>query len=203
MFIELAELLRCPIVHEETYCVLSSSETEGRNVIRGVVGCPVCKAEYDVVDGIVEFGVDPLLGQYSRSDDITVEELPQAELVAALLGASGGAGYVVLVGSVTRLAQDLSDRIDVVSFVGINAPPDVKESSVLSLLRSKATIPLRSSMARGVVVGKEYAADPWLEEGARVIMKGSRLVVVVEQAAVEGVVKLTADRGLWVGQKDN
>jgi len=201
MFIELAEMLRCPNVHEDAYCVLSSSETEGRNVIRGIVGCPVCKAEYNVVDGIVEFGVDPLLGQHSRSDDITVEEVPQAELVAALLGVGGGGGYVVLVGSVARLAQDLCDRIDEISFVGINAPPDVKESDVLSLLRSNATIPLKSAMARGVVVGKEYAEDTWLKEGARVITKGARLVVAGEHAGVEGVNELAADRGLWVGQK--
>jgi uncharacterized protein YbaR (Trm112 family) len=201
MFIELAEMLRCPNEHEDTYCVLSSSETKGRNVTRGIVGCPVCKAEYEIVDGIVEFGVDPLLGKYSRSDHITLEEIPQAELVEALLSLNSGGGYVVLVGSVTRLAQDLYSEMDGINFVGINAPPDVNESGVLSLLRSTATIPLKSSMARGVVVGREYARATWLKEGSRVLAKGYRMVVADEGAVVDELTALATERGLWVGQK--
>ncbi len=201
MLIELTEMLLCPNVHEVTCCVLSSSETKGRNVIRGIVGCPICKAEYGIVDGIVEFGVDPLLGEHSRSDHLTVEEMPPAELVDALLLVSSGGGYVVLVGSVTRLAQDLASQISGINFVGVNAPPDVRESGVLSLLRSKEKIPLKSSMARGVVVGREYAHATWLKEGARVLAKGSRMVVADEEAVVDGLTAMAAERGLWVGQK--
>ncbi len=201
MFIELAELLRCPNMHEEAYCVLSSHEMEGRSVVRGTIGCPVCKEEYKLVDGVVEFGEDPLLGKHSRSDDITVEELPHPELVEALLSIQGTGGFVVLVGSVTRLASDLGDRIDGTSYVGINPPPDVRESNVLSLLRSSVAIPLKSSMARGVVIGREYAKEPWLGEGARVLARGARLVVAREVAAVAGVTRLAAERGIWVGER--
>jgi uncharacterized protein YbaR (Trm112 family) len=202
MFIELAEMLRCPEVHEETYCVLSSEKTEGRRVIQGTVGCPACETEFAIADGVVEFGMDPLLGGHSRSDDLTVEEIPDPDLVEALLSLGSSGGYVVLVGSVTRLATHLCDHLDGISFIGINPPPDVSESDVLSLLRSPATIPLRSSMARGVVVGKEYAEEPWLEEGVRVLARGSRIVVADEKSAVQGVTRLAAERGVWVGQKE-
>jgi uncharacterized protein YbaR (Trm112 family) len=202
MFIELAELLRCPAEHEDTYCVLSSDETEGRRVISGIIGCPVCRAEYPIADGVVQFGPDPLLGRDSRSDDITVEDTPDPKVVQALLSLEIGAGYVVLVGSVTRLSDQLAKLISEIQLVGVNPPPDVRESPELSLLRSSGTIPLRSGTARGVVLGQEYAGEPWLDEAGRVLMSGQRMVVVGETVSMDGVSQLAADSGLWVGVKD-
>jgi len=202
MFIELAELLRCPAEHEDTYCVLSSDETEGRRVISGTIGCPVCRAEYPVEDGVVQFGPDPLLGRNSRSDDITVEDTPDPEVMQALLSLEIGAGYVALVGSVTRLSDPLAKLTSQIQFVGVNPPPDVRESTELSLLRSPGAIPLRSGTARGIVLGQEYVGEPWLAEAGRVLMSGQRMVVVGEAVSMDGVSQLAADGGLWVGVKD-
>jgi len=202
MFIELAELLRCPAEHEDTCCVLSSDEIEGRRVISGIIGCPDCRREYPIEHGVVQFGPDPLLGRNSRSDDITVEDIPDPEVVRALLSLEIGAGYVALVGSVTRLSDPLAKLISEIQFVGVNPPPDVRESTELSLLRSPGTIPLRSGTARGIVLGQEYAGEPWLAEAGRVLMSGQRVVVVNEAVSVDGVSQLAADSGLWVGIKD-
>jgi len=202
MFIELAEMLRCPAEHEDTYCVLSSDETEGRRVISGIIGCPVCRAEYPIEDGVVQFGPDPLLGRNSRSDDITVEDIPDPEVVQALLSLEIGAGYVVLVGSVTRLSDPLTKLISEIQFVGVNPPPDVRETPELSLLRSSGTIPFRSGTASGIVLGQEYAGEPWLAEAGRVLMPGQRMVVVDGAVMVDGVSELAADSGFWVGVKD-
>ena len=202
MFIELSELLRCPAEHEDAYCVLSSDEIEGRRVISGIIGCPNCRAEYPIEHGVVQFGPDPLLGRNSGSDDITVEVIPDPEVVRALLSLEIGAGYVALVGSVTRLSDPLAKLISEIQFVGVNPPPDVRESTELSLLRSPGTIPLRSGTARGIVLGQEYAGEPWLAEAGRVLMSGQRVVVVGEAVSMDGVSQLAADSGLWVGVKD-
>ncbi len=202
MFIELAELLRCPAEHEDMYCVLSSDETEGRRVTSGVLACPVCRVEYPIEDGVILFGPDPLLGGNSRSDDITVQKTPDPEVVQALLSLEIGGGYVVLVGSVTRLSDPLAKLISEIQFVGVNPPPDVRESPGLSLLRSSSTIPLRSGTARGAVIGQEYAGEPWLAEAGRVLMSGQRMVVADAAVTVDGVSHLVADHGLWVGMKD-
>jgi len=201
VFIELAELLRCPGPHSNSYCVLSSDVASGRRVIRGVVGCPVCKAEYAIEDGVVEFGVDPVLGSDSRSDDITTEQMPDSETVQALLALGNLGGYVVLVGSVTRLSGGLAELIGATHHVGVNPPPEVCESSNMSLVRSTQTIPIESSFASGVVIGREYAREPWLSEGARVLADGMRLVVADEGVSVAGVERLVTERGLWVGEK--
>ncbi len=181
--------------------MLTPDVMDGRNVVSGTVGCPKCKAEFRIADGVVEFGRDPLLGTGSRSDDITVEEIPDPQVMQALLALHSPGGYVVLVGSVTRTTQALAGLMEGIHFIGINLPPDVRGSSLLSPLRSTAAIPLRSSMARGVVLGTEYALEPWLGEAARVLLRGLRLVAVAEETSAPGVSQLAAGQGLWVGEK--
>ena len=89
-----------------------------------------------------------------------------------------------------------------IHFVGVDPPPDVEESLVLSLLRASETIPLRPSMARGVVLGADRAGAPWLDEAQRVLLRGRRLVVeggIPPQ--LSGVKALASGDGLWVGEK--
>lgn len=208
MHIELTEMLRCPEPHEENVLVLSTGEMAGRMVRAGVLGCPVCQREYPVVKGVVDFTgrgkeeggrVAPLAGTILPSPF----PLPLVEPLdlQALLNLSGPGGYVVLVGAAVRHAEGLAAVMGGIHFVGVNAPPGVEELPVLSLLRSAETIPLRQSMARGVVVGADAAAAPWLAEGYRVLLRGRRLVVEDEQTEPAGVTKLAAGHGLWVGEK--
>jgi hypothetical protein len=202
MFIELAGLLRCPDDHEQMPCIVAPDEMDGRRVVRGIVGCPVCEAEYKIEAGIVGFGEDPLLAIGSRSDDLTVEDNPSAEAVQALLDLSGPGGYVALVGSGARLAEQLSESAAGVHFVGINPPPELRETPNLSLLRSPALIPLRDNSVRGVLLGKEYARSRWMEEAGRVLAAAGRLVAVVDDLSATGVRQLVVGQGMWVGEKE-
>jgi uncharacterized protein YbaR (Trm112 family) len=197
VFIELVEYLRCPATHDETYLVLVLEEIIGRDVRRGSVGCPVCRAEYPVVDGIAEFGGDEWCDAATDPGD----PLPDPEVVHALLGLASPGGYVVLVGSATRLARQLGELLGGVHFVGVNPPPDVEASPLLSPLRATRLIPLRTSSVRGVVVGAEHARSPWLEQGMRVLLNRQRLVVLREVDEVPGTERLAASQGLWVGEK--
>lgn len=197
MFIELVEYLRCPATHDETYVVLVLEESVGRDVKRGSVGCPVCRAEYPIVDGIVEFNGD-------ESRDATVhigDAVAEPTVVQALLGLASPGGYVVLVGSATRLARPLAEELPGVHFVGVNPPPDVESSPLMSPLRASRLIPMRTATVRGVVVGTEHARSPWLEQGVRVLLNGQRLVVQLEVDDVPGMERLATGQGLWVGEK--
>src|SRR5204862_8338598 len=84
---------------------------------------------------------------------------PDAQTLQALLDLSGPGGYVVLVGSAARHAVGLAALMGGIHFIGINAPPEVEELPVLSLLACETTIPLRRAIARAVV-GGPAAADP-------------------------------------------
>lgn len=198
MYIELTEHLCCPEEHEEqTYLVLVPQTMEGRAVTAGSVGCPVCKNEYAIDDGVVRFGEPAGVGAGVPGGAAT--SLPAAANVQALLGITGPGGYVVLVGSAARLAGDLAEVMDGVHFVGVNAPGDVISSAAISLLSHPSVIPLKSSMARGVVVGGEHAAEPWLSEASRVLLRGLRLVVLAEGVAAPETEQLASGDGMWVG----
>ncbi len=205
MHIELTEMLRCPEPHAEAFLVLSTAEMSGRSVVSGVVGCPVCRREYEIVKGIVDFGGSGK-GEGGRVLRAPLPPspfpLPVPSTLQALLDLSGPGGYVVLVGSASRHAVGLASLMHGIHFVGIKPPADAEDLPILSLLRSEAAIPLKSSMARAIVVGIESATDPWLAEAHRVLLRGRRLVIESETAIPpQGVNRLAAGQGMWVGEK--
>jgi uncharacterized protein YbaR (Trm112 family) len=208
--IELTEMLRCPESHEEALLVMSTGEMLGRMVRTGILGCPVCRREYPIVKGVVNFSG----GGRRDAGGVVLDESPHPaspiphpvdpQTLQALLDLSGPGGYVVLVGSAARHAAGLAGLMGGIHFVGVNPPPDAEELPVLSLLRCDTLIPLRAAMARSVVVGSDCAAAPapWLAEARRVLLRSRRLVIEDEQAsAPEGVTRLASGHGLWVGEK--
>ncbi len=125
-----------------------------------------------------------------------------AQTLQALLDLSGPGGFVVLLGAATRHAAGLAALMGGIHFVGVDAPAGVEESPVLSLLRSRNTIPLRPSMARGVVLGADRSDAVWLEEAHRVLLRGRRFVVEREDLVPPaGINRLAVGQGLWAGEK--
>jgi uncharacterized protein YbaR (Trm112 family) len=207
MHIELTEMLRCPEAHAPDVLVLSTGEMAGRMVRTGLVGCPVCRKEYPIVRGVVHFsglgtGDSGLGAGGSRAPVGPEPRAPSPQTLQALLDLSGPGGFVGLVGSAARYAVALADLMGGIHFVGVNPPPDVEELPVLSVLECATTIPLRQSIARGVVVGPEMARAPWIAEAHRVLLRGRRVVVEDEAVAVpEGVTQLAVGHGLFVGER--
>lgn len=193
MFIELAEMLRCPQPHEETYLVVSTGVMKGRSVWLGTVGCPVCASEYPIVNGVVRFGIPEQPREPHQAADV--------DAIHAGLGIEGGGGFVVLVGTAARLAGELRARLEGVHFVGINAPPDQEESDTLTLMAADGTIPLRTQMARGCVIGADFAYAPWLDEAARITLHGRRIVALREGVTVANAEPLASGMGVWVGER--
>jgi len=200
-------MLRCPETHEEAFLVMSTGEMVGRMVRSGILGCPVCRKEYPIVKGVVNFsargpgeGLPPRQKYAVASGD--PPRSPDAQTLQALLDLSGPGGYVVLVGSAARHAVGLAALMGGIHFIGINAPPEVEELPVLSLLACETTIPLRRAMARAVVVGPERASPPWLNEALRVLLRGRRLVIEdADATAPAGLKQLAVGQGLWVGER--
>ncbi|MGH7671576.1 MAG: hypothetical protein ACREMC_01655 [Gemmatimonadales bacterium] len=205
MHIELTEMLRCPEPHQEDVLVLSTGEMLGRMVRFGILGCPVCRKEYPIVKGVVDFTGDVKreTGNVSPTGSAApVSRVPSPADLQALLELSGPGGYVALVGAAARHAAGLAGLMAGIHFVGINAPPDVEELPVLSLLRSEEKIPLRQAIARGVVVGADFATSSWLVEANRILLRGRRFVVQHANPELPiGLERLAAAEGLWVGEK--
>lgn len=194
-------MLRCPENHAASFLVMSTGEMLGRMVRSGILGCPLCRNEYPIVKGVVKFSG----GETRVTRDVAEDSPPfpvDAPTLQALLDLSGPGGYVVLVGSAVRHAEGLAGLMGGIHFVGINAPSELEELPVLSLLECATLIPLRDSVARAVVVGAEAATAPWLAEARRVLLRGRRVVAEREDVTPpESVNRLASGQGLWVGER--
>jgi hypothetical protein len=149
------------------------------------------------VKGVARFSALAPSGTAPRSP------LPvDAQTLQALLDLSGPGGYVLLLGCAAQHAAALAGLMGGIHFVGVNAPGDVEELSVLSLLACDSGIPLRRTMARAVVVGRDRPEALWLVEAQRVLLPGRRLVVEREDVAVPaGLTRLALGQGLFVGER--
>lgn len=198
MHIDLTEMLRCPEPHEEGFLVMSTGEMRGRMVRSGVLGCPVCGREYAILKGVVTFSGSAERGAVPGG----AAERAAPETLQALLDLSGPGGYVVLLGSAARHAVGLAGLMSGIHFVGIDAPPDVEELPVLSLVACDTMIPLRRTMARAVVVGRDRAEPAWLAEAHRILLPGRRLVVERDDVTPPpGLTRVASGQGLLVAER--
>jgi uncharacterized protein YbaR (Trm112 family) len=192
MFIELTDHLRCPADHDESYLVLLPERIESRSVKAGQLGCPVCGRSYQLVDGVFQAGDPPALPE-SRATTL------DAEALHALTGLGGPGGYMVLVGRVAALWREVTELNPGVALVAINPEPEVPDAPEISVIRS-ARIPLKSRSMRSAVLGRGYAEDPfWIEEAARVVLPGLRVVGEGNDPAGDSIDLMASAGGVWVG----
>ncbi|MFI5279838.1 MAG: Trm112 family protein [Gemmatimonadales bacterium] len=198
MFIELTEILRCPRDHEESYVICGPVTMEGRDVVRGGIVCPACRAEYPIVDRVAFFGPpdEPVRGAGEvRSPELTVEA------VLAFLDLQGDGGYVVTVGAAGRLGPALGAALPRIGLVGVNPPVGIAPSDVFSVVVSPRALPVRARSVRAVVVGADVAQGAWLAASVAALLPGLRIVIEDEAASPAGITPLAVGGGVFVGEK--
>jgi uncharacterized protein YbaR (Trm112 family) len=193
MFIELTDHLRCPADHEESFLVLLPDRMDGRWVKSGQFGCPVCGRTFEMIDGVLDTGDAPTANA-SRSNSAL-----NAEGLSALIGLSGPGGYLVLVGALGRLWEELSQTNPGVALVAVNPGPEVTDTPGVSVIRS-GRMPLKSRSMRGAVLSRAFAEDPlWVEEAARVVLPGLRVVGEGPDPSSDLIELMASAGGVWVG----
>jgi len=203
VLLDLTEILRCPADHDEAGLVCVPLESAGPEVVRGVLGCPACRAEYPIADGVADFS-DPARRRTeapARGEGAAAAGPLTAEAAEAFLGLAGPGGCVLLAGAAARLAGELAARVPGVRVVCVNAPEGAPRSAAASYLLCEGALPVKSSRMRGVVLGADSAAPPWPAEGARLLPGGLRLVVEGAAADVPGVVEMARGAGVTVWEK--
>lgn len=191
MFIELVDRLVCPHEHERSWLVAAMDEVRDRDIVRGTLGCPVCRAEFPVENGIVRFADVALPpARHADSDDAVrlaaALELTDARLVAVLHGRWGELGPLVRTVSPAQLLL-------------VNAPAQVSHEHGLSLLRA-ATSPI------GPATVDALALDDRDDRAMRVslldaLRPGGRVLARVAVPVPEGVQEIARDADVWVGEK--
>jgi hypothetical protein len=193
VFIELTDHLRCVAGHDEGYLVLLPDEVVERSVRRGTLACPVCGRVYRIDDGVFAAGDTPV----PAAD----ETLPSGDALAALAGLGGPGGYMVLAGAAASRWEAVAEAVPGVHLVLVNPPAGVEESQRTSVVRA-ARLPLRSGSMRAVVLGAPYGGDEaWVDEAARVVLPGLRVVGHGPSPGTAMLDLLADAEGWWVAQR--
>src|SRR5687768_1907806 len=100
MHIGFIDLLRCPNLHEDSWLVAAFYRMDGRVVVEGKLGCPVCGAEYFIREGTAVFGETP-----GQSQPSAVGADTDGTVVAALLNLSRPGMLALLAGEWGREAD--------------------------------------------------------------------------------------------------
>ncbi len=192
MFIELTDHLRCPREHAEGYLVLLPDRVDGRRVLQGVLGCPVCQGEFPIDAGVVRLGDTP---------PAHGSPPPDAETLLALLGLEGPGGYLLLAGTAAATAPALSALLPGVHLVAWNPPAGLRETEAVSLVTA-AGVPVRAGSMRGVVLGEPEGRNPGLVVAAvTAVLPGLRATGAGPAPTGPECEVLAEAGGWWVGRR--
>lgn len=196
MFIELLDLLRCPRPHEESWLVLAATRTEDRDVLEGVLGCPVCHAEYPIIGGVAMFASHRAMVPRSAPNE------KEALRLAASLDLTTPRGYAVLVGEWGIQAPLVLAMTDV-QLLLVNPPAGIVMGHGLSGLTvddASAALPLAPGTARGLAL--DHTATPaQLASALAVVSGGGRVLAPATLPLPDGLSELARDDRHWIGER--
>ena len=158
--------------HEDSWLVATSTRTGNRHILDGKLGCPVCRATFEITDGEVMFTTTPVLrSAIVLDDDAAFRLAAQMHLVEA-------PQPILLTGLWSRAVAPLRRIVSSVTmFVG-DATTVVTQDERVSTLRLPLTgIPLATGSLRGVALDRVHSRDQFLHDAARVLRTAGRLVV--------------------------
>lgn len=203
MFIELVDSLRCVVPHEDTWLVAAVVRMDGRHIVEGTLGCPVCRREYAITGGVAWFADRP--SESGAPDRLTIfpaaHDEPRATRAAALLGLTEPGGIVLLGGSWAEFADATAD-LGAHHVVLLNAQASDASPQEVSALVVGDHVPLAVGTVRAAALGPDVATPARLTSAARVLSGRGRLVAPADAPVPEGVTVLARDARDWVGERD-
>jgi uncharacterized protein YbaR (Trm112 family) len=189
MFVELIEHLRCPRPHAESPLVASSSRSDERHIIEGVLGCPVCNAEFPITGGVARFG-EPRRARSTPADAETAMRL------AAFLELTDPRGFALLCGA-WAAHTDAVALLAETPLVLVNPPTGASVESAAGILFTDGIVPFASGAARAAAVDAAVDAD----SAVAVVRAGGRVLGPSELDVPAGVTEIVRDERMWVAEK--
>jgi uncharacterized protein YbaR (Trm112 family) len=172
VFTELIDTLRCPNPHEDSWLVATSSKTAARHIITGKLGCPVCRASFEIVEGEVLFaGAGGLQSSRALDHDAAFRLAAQLHLLEA-------PQPILLTGRWSAAVAPLRTIVSTVIMFVADATSVVTLDERVSTLRMPATgIPLATGSLRAIALDAAHASPAVIADAARVLRSAGRLVV--------------------------
>jgi uncharacterized protein YbaR (Trm112 family) len=195
MFIELVDALRCPVPHEESWLVAASTRMAFRHIVEGTLGCPVCKAQYPVHRGVVDFrrATHAPLPPDAPPDDA------QATRLAALLDLTDHTGFAVLLGRWSVHAP-LVRAIAETPLLIVDPPDGMEGEPGISVIRCDGLLPLAAGASRGTAI--DGGDEARVASAVRATRAKGRLVAPVTVALPDGATELARDESVWVAERE-
>jgi uncharacterized protein YbaR (Trm112 family) len=191
VFVELIEALRCPRAHEEAHLIASASRTEARHIVEGVLGCPVCGAEFAITKGVARFD------EPATSTPFVPPDAETAMRLAAFLELTDARGFALLCGRWGAYADAISQLCDT-PLVLVNPRDEGAEAA--GILVTRDIVPLADSSARAVALDVGSTID-LVQSAVRAVRPGGRLLGPATLGLPPHVTELVRDDRVWVGEK--
>jgi uncharacterized protein YbaR (Trm112 family) len=174
MHLEFIDLLRCPRPHEESPLVAVIDRMEGRQVVEGKLGCPVCGADYKIRNRVAHFIEDvglkaALVEQAGRS---TAES---SETIAAFLDLSSP-GKIALLAGEFAADSDTVARLTDSRIIALNSPRANGASDVVAAINAASPLPLAARSLDGLALDDSHSTPEMLDQAARLLRPRGRLL---------------------------
>lgn len=201
MHIEFIDILRCPRPHEESWLIAAFNLMNGRLVVEGKLGCPVCKAEYPIVAGVADFGTPASAGEASAPDvsaRITGAAKPSQSdddvmRLAAMLGLSRPGMLVLLAGTTAQSSRQLAALVSG-RVINVNAHADATgDSEAVGSVRTGTAFPIASRSVDGIALDDASSTLAVLTDACRVLKPGGRLTAPSSVSLPAGLRQLARD----------
>ena len=198
MYIELLDILRCTVDHRQIPLVTAIIDRDGRFVVNAVMGCPVCRQEYPIENGVALFGSHG--GSEAEHGETTDEADPElAVRVAAFLNPPDAA-VVALIGEWAPTSAAVAEMTGTRVFA-VNSPVPLEESERVGVLRAARRLPFAADSLRGIAIGEGGWSGRDVEAAAGALAAGGRMVLPVSIELPAGLDEVAHDDAIRVAEK--
>lgn len=204
MYFELTDLLTCPRCGPTSGLVLLVEEVEDRRVERGWLGCPNCRHDFPVENGIADLRREPDVPRAPRppfqDDDLALK-------IVALSGLAEGRDYLLLDERLAHSAAaivELAPELEVIA-VHTTAAESAEQHGISRVL-ADTRFPLVEYRLRGVAIAPGGDRE-LVAAAARHVSTGGRLVlfdatdVDLDEVERAGLAVVAAEGGTAVAER--
>jgi uncharacterized protein YbaR (Trm112 family) len=194
MFIELIDAIRCPADHPPSSLVAAFEDVVDRDVITGMLGCPVCRSEFQVRDTELWLVTTAMPAPATRA--INPEE--DAMRLAASLDLRSENGFAILRGAWCALADRIAD-IAPTHLVLLDPPFNTTRGPGRSIIHAGGTVPFSANTANAATIDDDERAYAL----TLTVKPKGRLVGPINLALPRDTRELARDDRWWVAEKEN
>ena len=185
MYLVLTDVLTCPRCGPNQGLIVLTDRMEGRRILAGALGCPICESKYPIRSGLADL---------RTTDQTNAPETPGSRLNgmrgAALLGVTQGPAIAVMLGVTNESAAEVAAIVPGLEIVTVaRAAAEGAEQSGVSRLLAHPELPMRGGSVRAALI-ETGVFEQTARDVVRVLAIGGRLVFPAGQPWFEELAEL-------------